>query len=262
MNAQHNATAKLAGIRLALTKIADENVSRVPGGPNRLLRSNFRPGDVAHYFFQAQAQLAVLKFERPDLYGDFQDLRVNPELKMSPTPGSGADDYHYDRPQLERLVRDIDQLFEIQAASTPALTQALKPRRVFITHGRAADWRELQAFIERDVALDTMELAQEVSAGATIIEKLEAGSTRCDSAVIVMTGDDTDAVGQPRSRENVMHEIGYFQGAFGRSNVILLHEDNCSVPSNLAGIVYVAFPKGLISAGFHVVQRELKHVYR
>jgi hypothetical protein len=34
-----------------------------------------------------------------------------------------------------------------------------------------------------------------------------------------------------------------------------------SVPTNLAGVVYVPFPKGGIDAGFHVLHRELKAIY-
>jgi predicted nucleotide-binding protein len=47
--------------------------------------------------------------------------------------------------------------------------------------------------------------------GRTIIEKLIDNAARCDSAVIVMTGDDLSQSNEARLRENVMHEIGYFK---------------------------------------------------
>jgi predicted nucleotide-binding protein len=59
-----------------------------------------------------------------------------------------------------------------------------------------------------------------------------------------------------------MHEIGFFQGRYGRKAVILLHEESVNIPTNLAGLVYVPFPKGNIEAGFHVLQRELKAIYK
>jgi predicted nucleotide-binding protein len=62
-------------------------------------------------------------------------------------------------------------------------------------------------------------------------------------------------------RENVMHEIGYFHGRFGRDRVILLHEEGVNVPTNLAGIAYVPFPKGTIEVGLHVLMRELTAMY-
>src|ERR1700761_5843753 len=36
-----------------------------------------------------------------------------------------------------------------------------------------------------------------------------------------------------RVRENVMHEIGFFQGSYGRTFVVLLHEEGVNVPTNL-----------------------------
>ena len=77
-----------------------------------------------------------------------------------------------------------------------------------------------------------------------------------------MTGDDLDSDGNPRARENVMHEIGYFQGKFGLSAVCLLHEEGTSIPSNIHGLVYIPFPKGYVNATFSALMRELKAFYR
>jgi predicted nucleotide-binding protein len=112
------------------------------------------------------------------------------------------------------------------------------------------------------VGLATTELPQEANQGRTIIEKLDDTAARCDSAVIVMTGDDVVNEDEDRVRENVMHEIGFFQGRYGRNAVVLLHEEGVNIPTNLAGVAYVAFPKGRIEAGFHVLQRELRAIYK
>ena len=34
------------------------------------------------------------------------------------------------------------------------------------------------------------------------------------------------------------------------------------MPSNLGGVVYVPYPKGNVDAGLHVLQRELKAIYK
>jgi predicted nucleotide-binding protein len=120
----------------------------------------------------------------------------------------------------------------------------------------------VQAFVEKDVGLATLELAQEPNMGRTIIEKLSDNSERCDCAVIVMTGDDIAKPDEARVRENVMHEIGFFQGKYGRSAVVLLHEEGVNIPTNLSGVAYVPFPKGNVEAGFHVLQRELKAIHK
>ena len=59
-----------------------------------------------------------------------------------------------------------------------------------------------------------------------------------------------------------MHDIGYFHRKYRRSRVVLLHEDGVNVPANLAGIVFVPYPKGLVSAAFGVLARELRALYR
>jgi predicted nucleotide-binding protein len=256
------AMAKLAGIQKSVQSALNENVAR---GTNlhasHSSRRTFAPADAAQYFSQATAQLEVLQKHMPELYGDFHPLPATPEAQMMAT----ADDpnpRHYSRAQMERLSRDIDQIFEIRANSqhsAPEYTAA--PQRVFISHGRTLDWYEVQAHVERDLGLKSLELAQEPSKGQTIIEKLEANSARCDTAVIVMSGDDFDSDGASRVRENVMHEIGYFQAKYGRHRVVLLHEEGVSVPTNLAGIVYAAYPKGTVRATFGTLDRELRAAY-
>ncbi len=248
------AMAKLAGIKKGLEQALAET-SRAGA------KSTWAPDEVESYFKGAQTQLRTLRQLHPELFGDIPDVSARPNAAVINT---GAPLNKYSRNQLSHLARTIDQVFEIRAnceLTMPAASARAQVRRVFLSHGRSQDWRQIQSYIERDLQLHTMELAQEVNGGATIIEKLERGADQCDAAVIVMTGDDTDSDGQARARENVMHEIGYFHGLYGRSRVILLHEEGVSVPTNLAGIVYVRFPKGLISAVEGTLARELRAIY-
>ena len=254
--------AKLSGIQKALASIMDENVSRSRSSGEVLTRSHFTPDQVQHYFTQAATHLEKLKVLLPNLYGDFQTIKTEPDTTMvAPSAGETAP-IHFSRPQADRLVRDIEQIFEIRANSELEQPKQQVEQRVFITHGHSNDWRQVQAFIEKDVQLLTIALEQEPNMGLTIIEKLIDNSVRCNSSVIVMTGDDVANGDEARVRENVMHEIGFFQGRYGRSNVILLHEEGVNIPTNLSGVAYVPFPKGNIQAGFHVLQRELKAIYK
>lgn len=257
------ALAKLAAIQKAVDSRLTENTSRNPGRGFVDHARHFPPSAVAHYFQQASDQLGVLRQELPDWFDDFQPLAVTADIKMATSENSNVPNY-FSKARLERLSRDIGQVFEIRANSEPAVAErgAEVPYTVFVSHGRAKDWYEVQAHIKKDLGIKTKELAQEASAGSTIIEKLEATAALCDAAVIVMSGDDTDSEGQARVRENVMHEIGYFQGRYGRSKVVLLHEEGVHVPTNLAGIVYVPYPKAAVSAGFGVLGRELRAIYK
>jgi predicted nucleotide-binding protein len=127
---------------------------------------------------------------------------------------------------------------------------------VFISHGRSSAWIELRNFL-RKAKRPTAELAQQANRGHTVITKLAEAANHCSHAVIVMTGDDAIASGSKRVRENVMHEIGYFQGRLGLDRVVLLRERGVSIPSNLGGIVYLSFRRGRISDAFKQLMQEL-----
>ena len=131
-------------------------------------------------------------------------------------------------------------------------------KRVFISHGRSKEWYKIQTYLEKDLGIPSMELAQEPHLGRTVLQKLNEESDKCSVALIVMTGDDVTSENETRARENVMHEIGYFQGKFGLGNVILLHEDDVSIPSNIHGVGYIPFPKDTAEATLGAITRELK----
>lgn len=206
------------------------------------------------YFEQAARSFQELKEYLPQLYGDFRPANV-------PTPVEGTDFEgrgHLRRAAIEQLIRDIEFVIEVRANSELATPAVRRENRVFIAHGRSPDWREVQAYLEKDLGLPTLELAQEPNQGRTVLQKLDEESGRCTYAVIVMTGDDAATDGTLRARENVMHEIGFFQGKFGLANVSLLHEEGTNIPSNIHGLVYLPYPKGMVSATFSPLARELK----
>lgn len=248
------AFAKLAGVRKALQDVLERAYAK-SGRPT----ATFALEEVEHYFHTVSSQLDVLRSPLSNLYGDFKEIDTEPSVEMS--DGSSR----FRLLQMEVLARDIDHIFEIRANSelaTPTQTQTKSDPRVFISHGRASDWMQVQQYIEKDIGIPTLELALEPNLGRTVLQKLEEESEKCSSAVIVATGDDIDAEGNLRARENVMHEIGYLQAKYGLSSVCLLHQEGTSIPSNIQGLVYVPFPEGCVNATFGALARELKALYK
>ncbi len=199
---------------------------------------------------------------RGALTDEFYDL---PSRSM-PKP-SGTTDFNghgnIERSFLELLLQDLDYIFEVRAnIRIGESSRAEVQKRVFISHGSSNDWRAVQDHIEKDLNLPTLELAQEANRGRTVLQKLTEESDRCSYAVVVMTGDDQIPGDAPRARQNVMHEIGFFQGKYGLPRVCLLHEEGTDIPSNIDGLVYLSFPKGLISASFSALSRELNTAFR
>lgn len=179
--------------------------------------------------------------------------------------------YHYSNieGQMQKLesIKERLSLFD-EPALTPAVLSAPpvavaapKPKRIFISHGRSDLWRQVQAYIEKDIGIPTLELAQEANRGRTVLQKLWEESSKCSFAVIVMTGDDLAADGTPRARENVMHEIGLFQGRYGLENVCVLHEENTNIPTNIHGLVYIPFAKGNIREVLGELFREIRAAF-
>lgn len=62
-------------------------------------------------------------------------------------------------------------------------------------------------------------------------------------AICLFTSDDigrakNDYADNPRARQNVVLETGYFMGKLGRNHVVILADDGIEMPSDLSGVVY------------------------
>lgn len=165
----------------------------------------------------------------------------------------------YAKYQIEPIIQNLNYILEVRANYRigEKVEAQEKPNRIFISHGRSKEWYKVQAYLEKDLRLTTLELAQEPILGRTVLQKLSDEAGKCGHAVIVMTGDDVMG-DEVRARENVMHEVGFFQGKYGLGNITLLHEEGVNIPSNIHGLVYISFPKDTVEATFGALYRELR----
>jgi predicted nucleotide-binding protein len=106
--------------------------------------------------------------------------------------------------------------------------------------------KQLRGFFEQ-LEFEAVILHEQASQGRTIIEKIEAHGD-VGFAVILLTPDDMgcikDSMPQPRARQNVLLELGYFVGRLGRSRVCALKRGDLEVPSDFGGVVYEPFDAG------------------
>jgi len=58
--------------------------------------------------------------------------------------------------------------------------------------------------------------------------------------------------------QNVIHEIGLFQGHLGFGRAVVLLEEGCEEFSNIHGLGQLRFPRGNIAASFEDVRRALE----
>lgn len=120
---------------------------------------------------------------------------------------------------------------------------SLVSRDIFLVHGHNNELKETVARFLEKIKLIPIILHEQVNAGRTIIEKFEEHS-KTGFAVILITNDDFGGkVGeespQPRARQNVIFEHGYFLGKLGRSKVCALHMNGVELPSDLSGVLYI-----------------------
>ena len=132
-------------------------------------------------------------------------------------------------------------------------------RKVFIVHGHDEGARESVARFLEQLQFDPIILHEQANRGRTIIEKIEAHGD-VGFAVILLTPDDVGSVKdgdlQPRARQNVLLELGYFIGRLGRSRVCALKRGDVEVPSDFGGVVYEPFDAG--GAWKQALSRELQ----
>ena len=117
-----------------------------------------------------------------------------------------------------------------------------KYNRVFIVHGHNGELKEKVARIIEKQGIEAIILSEQANTGKTIIEKIEANSD-VGSAICLFTADDigqkkSATEGQPRARQNVVFEAGYFMGKLGRDRVVFLADSGIELPSDLSGVVY------------------------
>jgi hypothetical protein len=128
------------------------------------------------------------------------------------------------------------------------------PSHVFIGHGRSSVWLELRTFLTEELGLQVEEFNQEATAGIATTERLQEMLKKSCFAFLVMTAEDVHAGKKVRARENVVHEIGLFQGSLGFRKAIVLKERSTTEFSNIHGLTYISFPKGILD---DVAKREI-----
>jgi predicted nucleotide-binding protein len=120
--------------------------------------------------------------------------------------------------------------------------------KVFIVHGHDSSARnEVELFI-RKMNLEPIILFQQVSKGATIIEKLLREAKEAKYAIVLYTGCDQgkaieESSLKPRARQNVVFEHGLMYALLGKKRVAALVEESVEIPGDLSGVVFIELDK-------------------
>lgn len=121
---------------------------------------------------------------------------------------------------------------------------------LFIGHGGNTIWKDLSEYLHHVQEFPVQTYEYGARSGRSVKEVLEEMSNESTMAFFVATGEDECTDGQIRARENVVHEIGLFQGRLGFRRAIILLEEGISEFSNIKGTAQIRFSKGNIREVF------------
>ena len=172
---------------------------------------------------------------------------------------------------LQSMIEEIEEYREDeqQTSSSPVAqeNERTKTNEVFVIHGRDEGTRAMVARFLEQLRLKPVILDEQSNQGLTIIEKFERHA-QVGFAVALLTPDDAGSLQgdgsnlNPRARQNVIFELGFFIGKLGREGVCALTKGNVEIPSDYAGVGYIPLDnsgawkfqlvKELKAAGFEV----------
>jgi hypothetical protein len=131
-------------------------------------------------------------------------------------------------------------------------------KTVFIGHGHSPLWLQVREFLKGSLHLRWEEFNRVPVAGVTTVDRLKDMLDSAGLALLVMTAEDTHGDKAFHARENVVHEIGLFQGRLGFNKAIVLLEESCEEFSNILGLTCIRFPAGNIQETFAAVKAVLQ----
>jgi hypothetical protein len=151
----------------------------------------------------------------------------------------------------DQALSSIEQLLLYVRGATIRRPRAT-PTHVFIGHGRSPVWLQLQRFLVEELGLEVEEFNKDATAGVATTQRLEEMLRRSCFAFLVMTGEDARRDKRMYARQNVVHEVGFFQGSLGFRRAIVLKEKRVAPFSNIDGLTYISFQAGKLDKAAQV----------
>ncbi|HEY4327986.1 MAG TPA: nucleotide-binding protein [Mucilaginibacter sp.] len=192
--------------------------------------------------------------------------------------GGQTDELQEFREKLQNKITNLRQLLAktdlikslvpaVDISKTTQISKLDNPNNdVFIVHGHNNEVKINVTRTLEKLGLNPIILHEQANAGKTIIEKFEEHSN-VDFAIVILTDDDfgkarKDDSLNPRARQNVILELGYFIGKLGRNRVCPLYSKGVELPSDLYGLLYleidnseywkISLAKELKAAGYKI----------
>jgi len=199
---------------------------------------------------------ADVSLSNPELSLNFEIWPADFSLGSSVSISSNRRDY------ILRLGNVIDACAKDCFIPKPLEPKKELPKpKIFIGHGGSLQWRDLKDHLHELHGYDVITYETGSRAGHTIRDVITDILNKSSFAILVMTGEDKMDDGSVRARQNVIHEIGLFQGKLGFTKAVVLKEDGTVEFSNINGVNQIRYTKGNIKETFGDVLAVLKREF-
>lgn len=133
--------------------------------------------------------------------------------------------------------------------------------KIFLIHGHGMNYvREFKDLMKSRLGIEPIILYEQPDNGKTIIEKIETYGKDCAFAFSIFTPDDwveNNGEKYSQARPNVIYELGWFSGRYGRNKVRIIKQKGTDMPSDLSGLITINFTNS-IEEVFLRIEKELK----
>ena len=183
----------------------------------------------------------------------------NPELKLSITNWNTKIDHtrvqvsisSRSREKILRLGNYIESVSKDCFIPLPEKKDKIPPKpKIFIGHGGSDQWRDLKDHLQDKHGYEIVSYETGSRAGHTIRDIIDELLKTSSFGILVMTGEDVMEDGKTRARQNVIHELGLFQGRLGFTKAIVLKENGTEEFSNIHGVQQIRYSKNNIKETF------------
>ncbi len=179
--------------------------------------------------------------------------------------------YNDENPTIPALIKMLNRLADIKDDKAERVAKSagvlkhlpMKSKKIFLVHGHGeALLLELRDLLEKRFKLECIILKSEGNLGDSVIEKFERFGGECGYAIAILSPDDMikqEGKHFFQARPNVLFEMGWFYGRYGRKNLCILKQKGTAMPSDLGGIICLEFDKKVAEV-FLDLETELKSV--
>lgn len=165
------------------------------------------------------------------------------------------------REGIESVFRILDRDASSAAANVSAYSRQSDPV-IFIGHGHSTAWRDLKDHLSDHHGYAVQAYETGARSGHTVRDILHDLLESSSFAVLVLTAEDEVKSGEFRARQNVVHELGLFQGRLGYPRAIAVVEEGLDLFSNMDGVHQIRFNDGQIRQVYGDVLATLRREFK